>query len=134
MGEAVGPLGTTPVPHNVLIYYSGHNTTVSDLIQRYEADFRKRIKGANLEDTRRFIGIGPEYKSLLMAVLLAQPHENKARGFICQKLGVASVGKTLHLTLKRPPFASRRLRTLKAEAIENFDPRTHYWGADGITR
>jgi len=65
-------LGKIPLPDNVLIYYSGHNTTVSGLVERYETAFRKRIRGASLEDSRRFIGIGPEYKSLLLAVLLAE--------------------------------------------------------------
>jgi predicted ATP-dependent endonuclease of OLD family len=68
-------LGKTPFPDNVLIYYSGHNTTVSQLITRYEDAFRGLIKGANLGDTRRFIGIGPEYKSLLLAMLLVQPED-----------------------------------------------------------
>jgi predicted ATPase len=127
-------LGKTPLPDNILIYYSGHNKTVDGLVQRYEETFRKRIKGANLDDSRRFIGIGAQYKSLLLAVLLAQPEENKAREFICNKLGIISVGKDMQLELNRPSFANGRLKMLKMEAIENFDPRTHYWGADGITR
>ena len=55
-------IGQTPFPDNVLIYYSGHNRAVFDLMNRYEKSFRSRIRGANLEDSRRFIGIGPEYK------------------------------------------------------------------------
>jgi len=126
--------GDTPLPDNVLIYYSGHNDTVSGLVQRYEADFRKRIKGANHAESRRFIGIGPEYKQLLLAVLLLQPAGNMARQFICQKLGVTSVGSDMQLTLQRPAFATGALKALDVVGIENFDPRTHYWGADGITR
>ncbi|QHE85013.1 ATP-dependent nuclease [Hydrogenophaga sp. BPS33] len=127
-------IGDTPLPDNVLIYYSGHNDTVSGLIQRYEADFRKRIKGANPDESRRFIGIGPEYKQLLLAVLLLQPAENTARQFICQKLGIKSVDSDMRLTLQRPAFAAGALKALNMDGIENFDPRTHYWGADGITR
>lgn len=127
-------LGQTPFPDNVLIYYSGHNFAVSDLVARYENAFRRRIKGANLEDSRRFIGIGPEYKSLLLAVLLSQPEANKARRFIADKLGVASVGDELLVEFMRPDFASGRLKGLEVDGIEAFDPRTHYWGADGITR
>lgn len=127
-------LGQTPFPDNVLIYYSGHNSAVSDLVARYEDTFRRRIKGANLGDSRRFIGIGPEYKSLLLAVLLSQPEANKARQFIANKLGVASVGDELIVEFIRPDFASGRLKGLEVDGIEAFDPRTHYWGADGITR
>lgn len=81
-GKARKTIGDTSLPDNVLIYYSGHNETVSDLVQRYEADFSKRIKGANSNESRRFIGIGSKYKQLLLAVLLAQPAENRARQFI----------------------------------------------------
>ena len=69
-GKERTTIGKTPLPDNVLIYYSGHNDTVADMMQRYEGSFRKRIKGANLDESRRFIGIGPEYKELLLAVLL----------------------------------------------------------------
>lgn len=127
-------LGQTPFPNNVLIYYSGHNITVSGLIDAYETKFRARIKGAHLEDSRRFIGVGPEYKQLLLAVLLLQPATNVARQFICQKLGIENVGSDVQLILKRPAFGIGALRALGVEGIENFDPRTHYWGADGITR
>jgi predicted ATPase len=133
-GKVRKTIGDTPLPDNVLIYYSGHNDTVSDLVQRYEADFRKRIKGANPDESRRFIGIGSEYKQLLLAVLLIQPAENRARQFICQKLGIASLGSDMKLTLQRPAFATSALKALEMDGIENFDPRTHYWGADGITR
>lgn len=126
-------LGKTPLPDNVLIYYSGHNTTVPGLVERYETAFRKRIKGANLEDSRRFIGIGPEYKSLLLAVLLAQSKGNKACDFVHQKLGIDSVGTEMRVDLKRPPFAAGSLKALNMTGIEHFDPRTHYWGAEGIT-
>lgn len=129
-------IGVTPLPDNVLIYYSGHNDTVDGLVQRYEDTFRKRIKSANLDESRRFIGIGPEYKQLLLAVLLMQKTENKARQFICYKLGIATVAPEMQVLLQRPLFADGRLKSLNVEGvgIENFDPRTHFWGADGITR
>lgn len=133
-GKARATIGKTPLPDNVLIYYSGHNDTVAELVQRYEDGFRKRIKGANPDESRRFIGIGAEYKQLLLAVLLMQPAESKARQFICQKLGVASVGADMQLALRRPSFATGALKVLEVDSIESFDPRTHYWGADGITR
>lgn len=133
-GRARATIGKTPLPDNVLIYYSGHNETVAGLVRRYEDSFRKRIKGANLDDSRRFMGVGPEYKQLLLAVLLTQPDDNKARQFVCQKLGIESIGADLNLVLERPSFATGALKALEADGIENFDPRTHYWGADGITR
>lgn len=133
-GKSRATLGRTPLPDNVLMYYSGHNTTVADLMQRYEDGFRKRIRGANLDESRRFIGVGPEYKALLLSVLLTQPEGIKARQFVCQKLGIQSIGADLQLVLQRPSFAAGALKALDADGVENFDPRTHYWGADGITR
>ncbi len=133
-GKARATLGKTPLPDNVLTYYSGHNTTVADLVQRYEDSFRKRIKGANLDESRRFIGVGPKYKALLLSVLLTQSEGAKARQFVCQKLGIQNIGADLQLVLQRPSFATGALKALGTDSIENFDPRTHYWGADGITR
>ncbi len=133
-GKARATIGNTPLPDNVLIYYSGHNNTVFNLVRRYENDFRKRIKGANLDESRRFIGIGPEYKELLLSVLLIQPLDSKARQFILHKLGISDVDTHLSLLLKRPSFATSALKALEVEGVEDFDPRTHYWGADGITR
>lgn len=133
-GKERATIGRTPLPDNVLIYYSGHNTTVADLVQRYESGFRKRIKGANLDESRRFIGVGQEYKALLLSVLLTQPANNRARHFVSQKLGIESIGTDLELVLQRPSFAAGALKSLGADSIENFDPRTHYWGSDGITR
>lgn len=127
-------LGQTPFPDNVLIYYSGHNTTIAELVANYEKKFRGRIKGANLEESRRFIGVGPDYKQLLLAVLLTQADHNKARQFVCQKLGIEAVGSDVRVVLRRPAFAAGALKALDVKGIEKFDTRTHYWGADGITR
>ncbi len=133
-GKERTTIGRAPLPDNVLIYYSGHNSTVANLVQWYEAGFRKRIKGANFDESRRFIGVGQEYKELLLSVLLMQPANNRARHFICQKLGIENVGADLELVLQRPSFAAGALKAIGADSVENFDPRTHYWGADGITR
>jgi predicted ATPase len=131
--RGVKTFSTTPLPDNVLIYYSGHNNTVSNLIDRYEVSFKKKIRGANIGDSRKFIGIGPDCKSLLLSVLLLQSDTCTAKVFICNKLGIKAVSDTIQVELKRPKFAEGRLKELKTKAIEDFDPRTHYWGADGIT-
>lgn len=124
---------TQPLPENVLIYYSGHNSSVKNVINRYEESFKSTIRGANINEARKFIGIGPMYKSLLLSVLLFQPDSCKAKSFICQKLGITAVNDTVQVELKRPAFAGARLKELDLEAIESFDQRSHFWGADGIT-
>jgi predicted ATPase len=136
-------LGQTPFPDNVLIYYSGHNTTVSDLVANYEMKFRSRIKGADLEDSRRFIGIGQEYKALLLAALLVQPEDGKAHTFIRQKLGIARLGITkpgtdevsesvLRVDLKRPDYA--RGSEKEKYDIDPVETTTQYWRPVGITK
>jgi len=117
-----------PLPDNLLIYYSGHNGTVTSLVQEYEDAFRDRIKDAKVDKSRRLISIGSEYKELLLSVLLMQEDNNKARQFICQKLGIKTVAPQVKLVLKRPTFADKKLN------IDPFDPNTYYWGAEGITR
>lgn len=109
-------LGQTPFPDNVLIYYSGHNTTVSELVARYEEKFADRIKKANFGESRRFMGIGPKYKALLLAVLLVQPDNSPARTYICKRLGIDKLGiakpgtdeiteSVLRIELQRPGYA-----------------------------
>lgn len=136
-------LGQTPFPDNVLIYYSGHNTTVTNLIADYEEKFRGRIKGANLEDSRRFLGIGQEYKALLLAVLLVQPSDSRAHTFIRQKLKIDRLGITkpgtadvsepvLRIDLQRPDYA--RGGEKKKYDIDNVDVASRYWRPLGITK
>jgi hypothetical protein len=43
-GKVRRTIGETPLPDNVLIYYSGHNKTIPDLVAAYEESFRKDIK------------------------------------------------------------------------------------------
>jgi predicted ATPase len=128
------------LPDNILIYYSGHNDTVHSLVKEYEEKFGRNIKDVSIGQSRLFIGVGTAYKALLLAVLLLQAEENAARRFICEKLGIRSVGETIRITLKRPRFADSRLMEItgvkkrKEAQIDGFDPRTHYWGASGIVR
>ncbi len=128
-GKERKTIGKTPLPDNVLIYYSGHNDTVAGLVEQYEEAFRKRIKRADFDEARYFIGIGPEYKELLLAVLLMQPDTCKARQFICQKLGIKTVGSEVRLILKRPTYA-----TDSRFDIELNDETDRYWQPEGITK
>ena len=105
-GKERKTIGKTPLPDNVLIYYSGHNDTVAKLVEQYEEAFRKRIKRADFDEARYFIGIGPDYKELLLAVLLMQPDTCKARQFICQKLGIETVASEAKVVLERPAYAA----------------------------
>ena len=140
-GRTRKTLGSTPLPDNILVYYSGHNDTVKQLIDRYETVFRRRIKGADLTESRRFYGIGQDYKSLLLAMLLMQPEGNTAREYVRQKLGIERLGlpipgtnaltePVVRLTLLRPTYALG-----KSEFnIEANDESDRYWKTAGITK
>ncbi|HBT4772755.1 TPA: AAA family ATPase [Klebsiella variicola subsp. variicola] len=134
-------LGQTLFPDHILIYYSGHNATVSTLAGHYEEVFRRKIRGANINDSRRFISIGPEYKSLLLSLLLLQPEGNPARKFIFNNLGIETLGLSkpgtkettealLRIELCRPEYATGR----DEFNIDLNDESDRYWKAEGITR
>ncbi len=116
------------LPENILIYYSGHNTKISELVREYEEDFKTEIKDANIKDTRTFIGIGREYKALLLAVLLLQPDGNVAKNYIKKKLGIAKLNNELKLILKRPFYARKG-----GFDVDPKDGSTQFWKAEGIT-
>lgn len=128
-GKERKTIGKTPLPDNVLIYYSGHNDTVANLVDQYEEAFRKRIKRADFDEARYFIGIGPDYKELLLAVLLMQPNTCKARQFICQKLGIETLASEAKVVLERPAYAAD-----SRFDIEFNDETDRYWKPEGITK
>lgn len=134
-------LGKIPFPDNLLIYYSGHNTTVTDLITYYEEKFADRIRTAGLGESRRFIGIGPKYKFLLLAMLLVQPDASPARSYISNKLGIDKLGiispgtdkisePVLRIELKRPGYAEGKN---EFNIVDN-DETDRYWKAEGTTK
>lgn len=127
-GKIRSTIGKTPLPDNVLIYYSGHNDTVAGLVENYEANFGRRIKKADFDESRRFIGIGPEYKALLLAVLLMQKPENKARLFIQEKLGINTVAPEVRLELRRPVYATDARYNIEDLLADR------YWKPEGITK
>jgi len=123
-------LSNVPLPENVLTYYSGHNEQVSELVSKYQESFAKKIINAAFDETRKFIGIGNEYKELLLAVILMQLEDNKSREFICQKLSITNVAPLLKLELVRPAYANSSVFDMN----ETNDPEQRYWKPQGITK
>ena len=120
-------LGETPVPDNILVYYSGQNAHVADIVQRFENRFRSKIKGSDLAQSPRFIGIGPSYKKLLILLLLLLPDNTPSRNFLCQRLGIlGNLGKfEFHLT--KPVFARK-------SDYDHLNPEDLFWGLSGQMR
>lgn len=126
-GRSRRGIGRAPRPENVIIYYSGQNRHVAALVDRYEARFRRRIRGADLAGTPAFVGIGPDYKKLLILLLLLLPEDRRARLFLCDKLGILGTGGTVRLHVGQPVFVQRR-------RYDHLDPLDLFWGLEGITR
>ncbi len=119
------------LPNNILIYYSGHNPKVTELVHQYEENFRKGLKGAVANDSRKFIGIGNEYKALLLTSLLLQPDGSKAKQYIVEKLGIKSINPEFKIVLKRPQYARNKPKDYE---IDPYLADTHYWRAEGIVK
>lgn len=132
-GKEKKSLRKTSFPDNVIVYYSGHNEQVSNLIKQYEETFSKQIKGASIKESRFFIGVGSEYKNILLTLLLIQDNSNKASNHLRTKMKIKAITPNFNLILQRPIFADSRLKTLGFGNIDNFEEKSHYWGADGIT-
>lgn len=142
-GRARRTIGQTPIPDTLLIYYSGHNNAVTQILEQYESSFSKRIKSAGIDDIRKMIGVGPAYKEILLTVLLIQRATNKARSFTFEKLGIKQLGlqkagstertePVIKLILQRPDYA--RGTGSSSYDIHNNDETDRYWKAEGITR
>jgi predicted ATPase len=127
-GFGRGRLEEGQLPSNIIIYYSGQNTTVAELVNRHRARYRRKIKKAAVVESPHFFGIGPEYKSLLLSLMLMLPEHELARKYLVQKLGIEFCGETALLTLKRPAIVR------KGEEFDPRDERQVFWGASGIVR
>lgn len=129
-GEVKENLNSVLFPENILIYYSGHNEHISSLVNKYQAAFSKKIRTANFNDSRKFIGVGNDYKELLLSVILMQKPSNKSRDFILKKLGVTEVGSEVKMEFVRPAYASSSAFDME----EPNDELLRYWKPEGITK
>jgi predicted ATPase len=121
------------LPENILLYYSGHNKIVSELLNTYEVNHKEAIdKKRNNVDflesvTRRFSLIDGNYKSILLTVLLLQNDENKAKQFIKDKLQISSLGTEIMLDFKRPDYAVGK----NEFSFDEFDAAKRFWSPQG---
>jgi predicted ATPase len=129
-GQVKANLNGVILPENILIYYSGHNDHISNLVNKYQAVFSKKIRTAGFNDSRKFIGVGNEYKELLLSVILMQEQENKSREFIQQKLAISEVSSEVKMVFTRPTYAGSNAFDMS----EPTDPEQRYWKPEGITK
>lgn len=121
-------LGKTPVPDNMIVYYSGHNDKVTSILDDYLSSFRPRVQKAGFKEMRKIIGIGSDYKQLLLVLMLVNPEASKCGAYIREKLDISNVTNLLKVVLKRPFFAKADYH------VERLDPSTAYWNPIGISR
>ncbi|EGR2828964.1 ATP-binding protein [Vibrio cholerae] len=122
-------VNSTFFPDNVLIYYSGQNSNISALLDKYEKNHRRNIDQAEIDDSRVFIGMGSEYKQLLLSIITFLPEDNQARQLVYEKLGLKNEQASIKIKLKRP-----RKTYARDVSIEEFDQRTHFWGLKALPR
>lgn len=121
------------LPENILVYYSGHNKTISKLLKSSNDNHKKLLennrKNENLlsEVTRRFTGIDIKYKSLLLSILLLQDETNKAKKFIEDKLGIVSIDNEIRIDFKRPDYAGNKEKF----QFDEFDEEKRFWSPEG---
>lgn len=121
------------LPRNILVYYSGHNQKVTSLLNSYEAKHKANINSKRgnqnfLETiTRRFSNIGANYKSILLAVILLQNDENKAKNFLKEKLNIQDCGDEIRLDFERPIYAKGK----DEFTFDEFDSDKRFWSPQG---
>lgn len=101
-------LGATPLPDHILIYYSGHNPNVGELVDRYELRFEERIDGPGFSDSPKLVAVTGEIKDLLLAMMLLLPDGHLGRIALIERLGISNVKQVIRLTLQRPQYARGR--------------------------
>ncbi|MBP7653548.1 AAA family ATPase [Candidatus Dependentiae bacterium] len=127
-GTARKRISDTPLPDNILIYYSGHNENVNYSNSKFQAMIKRFFRGGKNVDFNRFMYFDRAYKKLLITIFLTQPFdENIAKG-IKEKLGIQNVEQEFIITLKRPYIVRRTFK------IDRADDKTLFWGIEGQAR
>lgn len=127
-GKEQKSLGKIRLPDDFLIYYSGHNDTVSSVVKKHALAFQKFILKANLTDSQKFISIDSKHKQILLLMILIQKKNNQAKKFICEKLGIKNIATEFKVILDRPYYADKNYK------IDMGDYDSFFWSAKGITR
>ncbi|WP_299398737.1 AAA family ATPase [uncultured Gelidibacter sp.] len=135
-GKKAKALTGNSLPDNVLIYYSGHNTTIRNFISTNDEKHKEKINrnrnnpNFNQDDARHFFRIGSDYKSLLLAVMLIQSDDINAKKFILDKLGIKALGNEVKIVFGRPEYAKNK----EDFTFDEFNNDSRFWGAEGFFR
>lgn len=124
-------IGATHLPDHILVYYSGHNPNVGELIDRYEDKFSSKIDGPGFADSPRILPVDGEIKDLLLAMMLLLPDNHPGRAALLQRLGIKAIKPELRVVLQRPRYARGR----SADQFNIDDVQgDKYWKPRGATK
>ena len=127
-GIAKKRIAATPLPDNVLIYYSGHNTHVDESSTNFQLMLKRHFRGGRPVAFHHFMYFDRAYKKLLITIFLAQPFDENLRSIVREKLCIMSIDVEFIITLKRPYIVRRNFKVDRADDI------TLYWGIQGQAR
>lgn len=123
-------LTQTPMPDHLLVYYSGHNPNVGDLIDKYEDRFERKIDGPGFANSPKIIAITEELKDLFLAIMLLLPDAHVGRQALISRLGIRTIYPEIRLMLQRPIYA--RGRYSSQFDVDDLQGRK-YWNPRGAT-
>lgn len=124
-------LGQTPMPDHVVVYYSGHNPNVGDLISKYKEKFERKIDGPGFSNSPKVIHVTGDLKDLLLAMMLVLPDAHAGRLVLMKRLGIRRVFPDIRLTLQRPIYArGRNAAQYNVDDVQG----DKFWKPRGATR
>lgn len=123
-------LGQTPMPDHLLVYYSGHNPNVGELVTKYEDRFERKIDGPAFASSPKIVAITEGLKDLFLAMMMLLPNGHVGRQALIRRLGIKTVHPDIRLVLQRPVYA--RGRNSSSFDIDDLQGKK-YWNPRGAT-
>lgn len=123
-GDGVESIGNSIiVPKNLIVYYSGHNSNIEKIIEGFDETLKRKTRVNKSQEERKIIGITPDYRELLLTLILIQDDENIAKKLILKKLGINKLGNEIKLVITPPNYAKRNQKQYEIKTADDKD----YW-------
>ena len=100
----VKSISKSNIPDNILIYYSGHNERVAELVKTYEQKYSTSKARLQSRELRVFFGLDNGHKDIIFLLLMVLANENIARNNIISQLGIAEICSDIKITLQKPYY------------------------------
>jgi predicted ATPase len=113
------------LPDHIILYYSGHNNRIEDLIRIYEEPFLISRKSPNEDEYRFFLRIDQTHKYILLLLILLLDESVQTRRDIISSLKIEKIMSEIKITLSRP--ITRKTK------MSSWD-QNPFWGLGGYLR